>query len=135
MFLVTWHKNLLNIIVMLMISWFVCYGSACSWFFLLVSFSTNQTPKKAMRVAWYFCIGMGYTHLRQGISDLVGLVTYWVYSHFQSGFGWLGWVRVNDCPAWLEPPAGATNRRKATVKIWRNPPNRRGLEFLGLGFT
>ena len=26
---------------------------------------------------------------------------------------------VNDCPAGLEPPAGASNRRKGTVKIRR----------------
>ena len=33
----------------------------------------------------------------------------------------IGWVSVNDCPAGLEPPAGARNRRKATVKTQRNP--------------
>ena len=40
-----------------------------------------------------------------------------------SGFGdyfRLGLVNVNDCPTGLEPPAGAKNRRKATVKIRRN---------------
>ena len=37
---------------------------------------------------------------------------------------WL--FQVNDCPAGLEPPspAGANNRRKASVKIRRNPPFR-----------
>ncbi len=30
------------------------------------------------------------------------------------------YVRVNDCPAGSEPPAGARNRLKATVKIRRN---------------
>ena len=29
-------------------------------------------------------------------------------------------VNVNDCPAGLELPAGARNRRKATAKIRRN---------------
>ena len=29
-------------------------------------------------------------------------------------------VRLGDCHAGLEPPAGARNRRKATVKIRRN---------------
>ena len=29
----------------------------------------------------------------------------------------LGQVSVNDCPAELEPPAGARNRRNATVKM------------------
>ncbi len=33
----------------------------------------------------------------------------------------LGYLRVYDCPAELEPPAGARNRRKATVNIRINP--------------
>ena len=33
---------------------------------------------------------------------------------------YLGMVNVNDCPAGLELPAGARNRRKATAKIRRN---------------
>ena len=42
-----------------------------------------------------------------------------------------GYVELGDCPAVLEPPAGARNRRKATVKIRRNAPqealSRKGL--------
>ena len=34
----------------------------------------------------------------------------------------LGYIRVNECPAGLEPPAGARYRRKAIVKIRRNRP-------------
>ncbi len=38
------------------------------------------------------------------------------------GYLRLGYVRVNECPAGLEPPLGAIYRRKATVKIRRNKP-------------
>ncbi len=34
----------------------------------------------------------------------------------------IGYVGLGDCPAGLEPPERASNRRKATVKICRNPP-------------
>ncbi len=34
----------------------------------------------------------------------------------------LGYIRDNDCPLRLEPPAGAKIGRNATVKIQRNPP-------------
>ena len=40
------------------------------------------------------------------------------------GYFRLGYVRVNEYPAGLEPPAGARNRKKATVKIRRNWPLR-----------
>ncbi len=33
----------------------------------------------------------------------------------------LGYVRVNECPAGLEPTAGARNWRKATVKMLKKP--------------
>ena len=33
----------------------------------------------------------------------------------------LGYIWLGDCPAGLEPSAGARNRRKATMKIRRNP--------------
>ncbi len=39
---------------------------------------------------------------------------------FIISFDRLGFVRVNDCPAGLGPPAGAKNRRKATVTKRRN---------------
>ena len=32
----------------------------------------------------------------------------------------IGKVKVNDCPAGLEPPEGARKRRKASVKKRRN---------------
>ena len=32
----------------------------------------------------------------------------------------LGYIWLDDCPAGLDPPAGARNMRKATVKIRRN---------------
>ena len=34
----------------------------------------------------------------------------------------IGYFGLGDCPAGLEPPAGARRRRKATVKILRNAP-------------
>ena len=42
------------------------------------------------------------------------------HSSFLKGYFRLGYVNVNDCPAGLEPAAGARIRRKATVKISRN---------------
>ncbi len=43
------------------------------------------------------------------IGDILQIITV--------GFYRLGEGKVNDCPAGLEPPAGARNRRKATVII------------------
>ena len=45
---------------------------------------------------------------------------FFVFSHILRMMGYfnIGWVRVN------ERPAGARNRRKATMKIRRNPPIR-----------
>ncbi len=42
------------------------------------------------------------------------------YLIFIVAFDRLGYVSVNDCPAGLEPPSEARNRRKATLKIQRN---------------
>ncbi len=41
-------------------------------------------------------------------------------------FKWLllGYIRLGDCPTGLEPPAGARNRKKATVKNTTNRPLR-----------
>ncbi len=50
-------------------------------------------------------------------SDVAGLFIIphiWMMGYFR-----LGQVRVNGCPAGLEAPASARNRRKATVKIPR----------------
>ncbi len=51
--------------------------------------------------------------------NLVGLVTSWGSSNNHRSFLYvsLGYVKDNDCPAGLEPPEGARNRRKATVII------------------
>ncbi len=38
---------------------------------------------------------------------------------FTVAFNYFRLENVNDCPAGLEPPAGARNRRKATVKMRR----------------
>ncbi len=43
-----------------------------------------------------------------------------VSSYFHISFDRSGLFNVNDCPAGLEAPAGARNRKKATVKIRRN---------------
>ena len=45
-----------------------------------------------------------------------------VLSYFHSSFRKviLGQVNVNDCPAGLELPTAARNRRKATLKIGQN---------------
>ena len=40
---------------------------------------------------------------------------------FTIAFDILGQLNVTDFPAWLEPPSGTRNRRKATVNIRRNP--------------
>ena len=34
----------------------------------------------------------------------------------------IGYFRLGDCPAGIEPKAGARNRGKATVNIRRNAP-------------
>ena len=36
----------------------------------------------------------------------------------------LGYIGLGDCPTGLEPPAGARNRRKVTVKNTKNHPLR-----------
>ena len=41
---------------------------------------------------------------------------------------------VIDCPPGSEPPIEARNRRKASVKVRRNPPNRPGPNFLPSSF-
>ena len=57
-------------------------------------------------------------------SEIVG---FFVFSHIRMvSYYRLGLLRVNDCPAWLENRprrvrAWARNRRKATLKIRRNP--------------
>ncbi len=44
-----------------------------------------------------------------------------VSSYFHNSFWKVRLGKVNDCPAVLEPPAGARNREKASVKEWLNP--------------
>ena len=38
-------------------------------------------------------------------------------------------MRLNDCPAGLEPSAGARNRSKASVEKNEPPTNRQGYNF------
>ncbi len=51
---------------------------------------------------------------------------FFIFSHVRMmGYFRLCYVRINECPAGLELPAGYRNRRKATVKKKRrNPPLR-----------
>ncbi len=47
-------------------------------------------------------------------SEVAGFI---VFSHIRKmGYLRLFKIRVNKCPAGLEPPAGARNRKKATAK-------------------
>ncbi len=50
----------------------------------------------------------------------------WVFTYTDNGLFqvMLGQVRVNECPAGLDPPAVARNGMKTTLKIRRNPPLR-----------
>ena len=51
-----------------------------------------------------------------------GFLRIFTYTNDELFQVWLGYLKVNDCPAGLEPPAGARKRRKATVKILRILP-------------
>ena len=42
--------------------------------------------------------------------------------NFKMAFDRLGYIGLGDCPEGLEPPTGARNRRKATVKVRRIDP-------------
>ncbi len=56
---------------------------------------------------------------KKGSREASEVASFFVFSHIRRmGYFRLGWVKVN------EGPAGARNRRKATVKIRRNPPLR-----------
>ncbi len=59
-----------------------------------------------------------------GVKEESEVAVFFVFSHIRMmGYFRLGNVRGNECPAGLEPPAGARNMGKATVKIRRNLPH------------
>ncbi len=58
---------------------------------------------------------------------------FFVFSYIRMrGYFRLDKVKVNECHVGLEPPAGARNRRKATVKIRRIQETRNFARFLPL---